>query len=478
MTLRRAFPDGDWRGFRILIFGLCLVGLFVSASGISVRVFHDPTSIKYLVTVAGFTFVALLTTVRDPLKLLVGVAVIVAPIYAVVTFQGAQVSPIVAVDVVALLVALPRFGTVQSALRPLSIVFALMLLPGFAGSSSAGRWLVWLGATLATGWIVFIVANEEGGVRFVVSMFVLSALIQSALAIWEFKTKHQLYLYSAGGSNAASDESFYRYGNLVRAEGTLPDPIGLGQVLALYLPLLVAYAASMSRWTQTLPTLMLGGIVALALELSLSRMSLVGGVVGVLIVLVFLPGSRRLSVGLGVLAVGAAVAVLALALGGSELTQRLDSIFHARASTTRTAAEDIQRVQIWRAALRVSEAHLAAGVGFGNLTEYLPRYGVPVTAAANAQNEFLQFLAEGGILALVALIGVLLAALTDLFRAFRSDRLWVGGCLGALVGTVITWSTDVELRYVQVSATVAILLGVTAALAHRAAAPEASAPPT
>src|SRR6202035_5829931 len=148
---------------------------------------------------------------------------------------------------------------------------------------------------------------------------------------------------------------------------------------------------------------------------------------------------------------GIVVVALAMALGGKTLSTRFTSILHPTSSQVHTAAEDITRIQIWHAALRVREANAVTGVGLGNVTNYLPRYGVSVSALGNAQNTFLQFFAEAGALGLIALLAAILAAFTDLAKAFRGQRLWVAGCLGALVATLMTWSTDVEVRYVQVS---------------------------
>jgi hypothetical protein len=468
----RAFPNDDWRLFRLLVFALSAVGLALAASGLlATKVFDQPTTIKYVVTVVGFGLLTLLTTVRSPLKLLVGLAILVAPINAVVSFQGARVTPLLAVDLLAVFVALPRIGPARAALRPMSIAFGLLLLPGVVHATSPGSWVVWLAVTIATGWLTYIVAHEPGGLAFIVSMLVLSALIQGAIGIWEFKTKHQLYLYSAAGTTAAGDEAFFQYGNLIRPAGTLPDPIGLGQVLALYLPLIVAYAASMRRYSRGFLILCVGGVVALALVLSLSRLSLIGGVVGALLTLLLLPRGRRMTIGGGTMVIAAAVVTLALTLGGSELQTRVGSIFDPTASHVPTAAGDIERKQIWHAALQEGEHNAVTGVGLGHVTIGLPKYGVPVKAAANAQNTFLQFFAEGGLVALLALVGILVAAAVDLGRSIRRERLWVAGAVGALVGTVVTWSTDVEVRYVQISATVAILLGLIAALSDSAARP-------
>jgi hypothetical protein len=150
----RAFPNDDWRLFRLLVFALSAVGLALAASGLlATKVFDQPTTIKYVVTVVGFGLLTLLTTVRSPLKLLVGLAILVAPINAVVSFQGARVTPLLAVDLLAVFVALPRIGPARAALRPMSIAFGLLLLPGVVHATSPGSWVVWIAVTIATGWL-------------------------------------------------------------------------------------------------------------------------------------------------------------------------------------------------------------------------------------------------------------------------------------------------------------------------------------
>jgi len=460
MVLLRAFPNDEWRRLRITVFVLCCVALLLAASGIFVnKLFHQPTTIKY-----AFTFIALLTTVRAPLRLLVGLAILAGPIDAVVRIQGNQISPLLAIDALGVIVALPRFARGRSAIRSMVPVVVLLFLPGIVMSSSPGSWIVWLAVTLATGWLAFEVASEPGGIRYIFGMLVLSALAQGTIAIWESKTKHQLNLYSSAGTAATSDEAFFQYGSLVRPAGTFPDPIGFGQFIALCLPLAVVYAASLRRWVAVFAVLCAAGVAGLALMLSLSRLSIVGGGVGLLLALLLLPGRRRAGVAVVTILVGLAVVVISLSVGGTSLTERLNSILNPTAAHVATASTDLQREQIWEGAIRIGEAHPLAGVGLGNVGEYLPRYGVPVKLAAEAQNTPLQYFAEGGVPGLLAVIGIVLAAFTDLAHAFRRYRLWFAGCFAALIATLVTWSTDVVVTYVQLSGMVAILLGVIAAM--------------
>ncbi|HEY6396752.1 MAG TPA: glycosyltransferase, partial [Solirubrobacteraceae bacterium] len=430
--------------------------------------FTHPTTIKYLVTVAGSVTLVLVATVRAPLKALVGIAIIVAPFNFVTTIAGMGITPLIAVDILAVLVWVPRARTTgRSALRWMLPAFALAMVPGIVGASAPGMWLVWLAVTVATGCLTFAAAREPGGVKFVVWMIFLSGLIQAALAAWELHSGHKLNLYQQSGSVPIGSQYFFTYGKEARPSAALPDPIGLGQVLALCLPLTVALGAHFRQWQRSAVVVALAGVIATVLVLSLSRMSLIGGAGGAVLVVAMLPRRRMLRTGLMLAATVAAVTAVVLATNGQAVSRRISSIFKPTAAHVSTASGDLARVRIWHAALNTAEANLVTGVGFGNVTKYLPRYGVPVVPYAHAHDTYLQFLAEGGILALLGVLGVTAAAGVDLLRSFQANRIWVAGAAGALVATLVSWITDVEVRYVQVSAMVAILLGLIAALAAR-----------
>jgi glycosyltransferase involved in cell wall biosynthesis len=464
-----ATTTGDsWRlRWTVFVAGCLLV--ILSASGVLVStLFAQPSTIKYLVTVGAGALVALLALAQAPLKLVVGVAIVVAPFDFVTTFHGIQVTPLIAVDVLAVLLWLPRpsaRGT--AALRPMTAVLLLLLLPALAGSDRIGGWVVWLALTVATGCLAFVIAREPGGPGFIATMLAVSALVQGALAIWEFRSGNRLNLYQPPGSASYGTGYFFTFGRYDRPPGALPDPVGLGQVLALCIPMMVALGAGVRRWHLSLAVLAATGVAAIALLLSLSRMSIVGAAVGVAVVFLLLPLRTLLRRGAGVAAMVALVAILGLALGGRTVSQRLDSIFHPTASHVATASGDLARIHIWHAALKTGEANLLTGVGFGNVTKHLPKYGVPATPAGHAHDTYLQFFAEGGALGLLALLGILGAAATDLVRGFARHRIWVAGAAGSLVATMLSWLTDVEVRYAQVSAVVAVLLGLIAALAVR-----------
>jgi O-antigen ligase len=469
MKSLRVIPSDEWASLRVLVVLAGSLAIMLAVAGVfESTLFAKATTLKYLVTVAGAASVVMLATFKAPLRALVGLAIFLAPFDFVMNVGGIQATPLLAVDLLALLVALPRQGGGTAALRPMTAAFVLLLIPAIVTSSGAGHWLAWIAVTIATGWLTFIVAREPRGPAFVAAMLTVTALVQGAIAIWEFKTKQQLNLYGASIGTASAGNYFFNYGQLTRASGTLPDPIGLGQVLALCLPMMVAFAASMRRWRAAIVVLCVAAVAGLGLVLSLSRMSIIGGVAGVLVALPLLPGSARLRTLAGVSGVVALVVVLGLSFGGGELRTRISSIFRPTAAHVSTAQGDLSRIRIWNAAIRTAGHNLETGVGVGNITSYLPRYGIPVNAAAQAQDTYLQVFAEGGLLGLLALLGLIAASFRDLFRAFARRRIWVAGAAGALIATLIAWTTDVEVRYVQVSAMVAILMGLIAALSVQA----------
>jgi O-Antigen ligase len=452
----------------------CALVILAVTGVINAALFRQPDTIKYIVTVTGSIFVALLVTVQAPLRVIVGVAILVAPFDFVVTFVNIQVTPLLAVDVLAVLVWLPRARTPGlAALRPMVVLFPLLLLPALLRSNGVAVWSLWLAVTVVTGCMAFVVAREPGGPAFIATMLALSALVQAALAIWEHRTGHRLNLYGTSGRASYGSEYYFTLGSYDRPPGAAPDPIGLGQILALCIPMTVALAVSIRRWPGVIVALGVAGVSVIALLLSLSRMSTVGAAVGLVVVVLLLPERVILSRGPAIAAMVALVAVVGLALGGRTLTQRLESILNPTASHVSTAPGDLSRQRIWQAAIRTAEANFVTGVGFGNVPSQLPKHGVPLAPNGHAHNTYLQFFDEGGLLGLVAILGTLAAACRDLVRGFSRHRIWVAGAAGSLIATMLAWLTDVEVRYVQVSGMVAVLLGLIAALGLR----ESRSPP-
>ena len=466
----RFLPADEWRSLRLAVFLLGSALLVLAASGVlDTALFAQQSNTKYLVCVMGAATVTLLVTIRAPMRFLLFIAILVAPFDFVFTFQGLQPTPLLAVDVVALCVALPRRPRSTASLAPAAAALPLLLLPAIIGSTDPGYWFVWLGVTLASGYLAFLVAREDGGPTLIAIALTVAAFVQGALAVWEFKTGHQLNLYQASASTATSDEYFFTYGSVFRPSGATPDPIGLGQVLALCIPMTVALSASLRRRIWALAAVAMAGVAALGLALSLSRMSLVGGWVGLVVTLALLPKRVRIRTILFVAAATALVVLMAFGIAPQALSKRISSIFDPTAAHVSTSSGDILRLHIWAAALRTIEANPLTGVGFGHLTQWLPKYGVAVNSASEAHDVYLQLFAEGGVLGIVAILVMVYSYVRDLWRSFGPHRIWVAGAAGALVAQLLAWSTDFQIKYVQISAPVAVVFGLVAALVDRPA---------
>ena len=457
----------------VAVLGGCLLAALAATGKLTPTVFHQPSFAKYIVLVCGPTLLVLLATARMPMRVLVGAAILAAPFDFVMTFHGQQISPFMVALFAATLVAA---GTVRTEpagwLGKASLAGVLLLVPAIAGSSSTASYILWLAETVLIGWLVYVVAREPGGITFVLIMIVASVAIQGALAFYEYRSGHQLNLYSSSGVTTLGSNYYFSYGVGKRYSGAMPDPIALGNVLALGLPLTICLAVLTRQWWVRVLMAAVACVSTLALVLSLSRMSWIGGAVGIVVCLVLLPPRRRIWTTLAVVAMAVIVIALGLSLGGSELRTRFTSALNptsVQSSYSTTAEGDQLRVRLWSAAIKTAEAQPLTGTGFGNLVPALNEHGVSVPPAAHAQSWYLQLLGEAGILGAAALLCWLVAAIRDLWTGFGRYRVLAAGMAGAFVATLITWTTDIEPRYIQVSAIVASLFALIAAVGARRA---------
>jgi O-antigen ligase len=457
----------------VAVLGGCVLAAVAATGKLTPIVFHQPSFTKYIVLVGGPTLVALLATARMPMRALVGAAILVAPLNFVMTFHGQKISPFMVVLFAATLVAAATVRTEPAGwLGKASMASGLLLVPAIASSSSTTSYLLWLVETLLIGWLVYVVAREPGGVKFVLVMIVASVAIQGALAFYEYRSGHQLNLYNSSGATTFSSNYFFSYGSAKRYTGTMPDPIALGNVLALGLPLMICLAVLTRRLWLRLLIAGVSIVSTLGLVLSLSRMSWIGGAVGVVVCLVLLPPRRRMWTTLAAAAAVALVIAAGLSLGGPELRRRFTSTLNptsVQSSYSTTAQGDQLRVRLWSAAIKTAEAEPVTGTGFGNLVPALNEHGVSVPPAAHAQSWYLQLLGEAGILGAAALLCLLVAAIRDLWTGFGRYRVLAAGMAGAFVATLITWTTDIEPRYIQVGAVIAALFALIAAVGARRA---------
>lgn len=442
----------------------------VAATGlVADRVFAEPDATKYVVTVAGPTGLALLALVKDPFRWLTAAVIVSAPVAYVSTISSVAVTPLTVLLVPTLFLAASRAAAPRVGFAALGACLACgLVVPGLVQSEHTQAYLLWIGLTLATGWVAYVAAREDGGLRFVTLTVVVSAALQGALAVWEFKSGHRLNLYSASGSVVSGGDYFYNFGTATRSSGTLPDPIGLGNVLALVTPLALCLTLAERRfWVRLgLGTAVL--LCAVGLVTSFSRMSWIGAAAGTLIALALLPRALRWTGLVATVGLVAVVVVAGLQLGGDELRSRFDSIANPTSRQVSTGTGDRYREQVWRAAIRVARQRPVDGTGFGRLGPQLAQQGVAVPGGSHAHNSYLQMLGEGGLLGLLALVLPMLAGAWNARAAFSRHRVLCASVAGGLVATAVAWTTDVEVQYSQVSTMIAVLLGLAAAAAGTA----------
>lgn len=458
---------------RLAVLTLASLGALAGLTGLSERaMFSQASPLKWGLSVAVPLLLAVCAMVREPLIPLAAATVLAIPFAgASAQLAGLALSPLLLLLIAGGAVAITRGPAVarRSMLgRVAPLALGLLTIPVLLGRTPS-RSVELIAYLVATAWLVARASALPRGLTVMLAAIVASAALQASLAIWQSRTGNLLNLYGTSGQPRFGQDYFFQYEGENRPTGAFFDPISLGNALALACPLAVALAASRSGLSTRLRlgAAVAGGLAASALILTLSRMSWIAAATGILATVLLLPPSRRVRAAIGVAATGVVVIVVAAATLGSGLTQRFESILHPRSSATVTAEGDNQRIQFWDAALATAERHPIAGIGVEQLAPRLQQF--PDTGPdIHAHSTYLQLLAEGGGLAIVALGAILVGAFVDLAEALRRRREQAAGAVGALLALLIVWSTDYTLRYVSVAATFAALLGVVSAVGRPA----------
>jgi O-antigen ligase len=482
-------------GAILLLAALALAG----AAGLtSQALFTQPTTLKYAVTVAGPLFLLLAALHPRPLEPVVAGTVIIAPFAAYpFTLKGIGVPAILPFALVGVVLAVatgPHGGARSSAPQGAGsalgqaapFIAALLLLPVLAGTqvSATGDHisspLVVVGTLLAMSWLVARAAATAEGTRLVIAAVVASAVLQAALAIWEFQTGRTLNLFTSSQTSFASGY-FFSYGASNRPAGSYADPISLGNVLAIALPLTTVAALAYRRspnsqngarqaqlgpgtgWTLPVLVMAAGMFIGLGLVLTFSRMSWIAALAGLALAVLLRPKGARARLAGGLLLLGGLAIVIAVAAAGPTLRTRYDSIFHPTAANVSTANGDRTRQQLWKAALDVAVQHPVAGVGFDKLAPELAMHVADVSILSHAHSTYLQVAAEGGLVLGIGALSLFALALgRDLRTGLRTSPL-AAGLAGSILALAICWTTDYTIRYEAVAASVAPLIGLIAA---------------
>jgi len=356
------------------------------------------------------------------------------------------------------------------------LAFPLLLVPLALGSDNH-PFITTLALLLAVAWVVCRTAEEPGGMQVVIGAVAVSATLQGAIAIWQRITGHQLNLYSAAGTAQFAKNYFYTYGTSLRPTGSLPDPISLGNVLAIAMPPIAAMAVRAKTWSLRISLIAAVVIVGTGLVLTLSRMSWIGAFAGLIIGALLLPRPSRRAVlpmlVAGVVGVGIAGTIIV----GPSISGRVTSILHPTSTTgvsadqKGVAAGDQNRLEYWKVA--VDDAflrHPIAGIGIDNMAPFIIDR-VATTGAGirtgtitfiHAHSTYFQLLGEGGLFALTLLVLLLRGMYRDVRDGLLAHPILGAGLAGGVVALLICWTTDWVIRNSPVAAAVAVLLGALA----------------
>jgi O-antigen ligase len=383
-----------------------------------------------------------------------------------------------------------------SSLAPAALLaFPLLLIPLTAGTQ-VRTFVMALAVLLVLAWLVSRTASEPGGMVAVLAAVAVSATVQSLIALWEARTGHTLNLYSSAGTQQFAPNYLFTYGTTRRPTGSLTDPISLGNVLAIALPLIVVLAIEVRGRIQRAGAIAAAMLTGTALALSLSRMSWVGAVVGTLVAIALLPRRERRATAPALAAGVALIIAVTLIAAGPAFLGRLSSIGNPTATQGQSIAQqgvaegDRRRLEYWNVALTDGFlGHPVAGIGIGNIGPFLldrvVHAGLGLRGGTaifiHAHSTYFQLLAEGGLLALVLFVVFLRGLWRDARAGPRALPVLGPGLAGAAVALLICWSTDWVIHYPSVAAPVGVVLGAIAAggrLGRLSPRPAPSAEPT
>jgi tetratricopeptide (TPR) repeat protein len=203
-------------------------------------------------------------------------------------------------------------------------------------------------------------------------------------------------------------------------------------------------------------------VLALALALTLSRAGIVAAAAGLLAMLALALSSRaRGRVVLPILVVVFGITVYAGWVGLGSVAERF-------AAVVREPASDL-RWSMWQATLRLAADAPVAGVGLGAYADAVSPYRpaeVPGEKIIDyAHNDFLQLLAETGLVGLIIALWALVALLTFTVRRWRARRdplvrgLVLGG-IGAVVAAMVHSIVDFGLHLPANAVTLVVVAAV------------------
>jgi hypothetical protein len=430
--------------------------------------FDQPSTLKYTLTIVAPLAAVLLLTSSEPLWRLTAAVVVFAPFSFVAHVGQLSLSPFAILLAAACLLLYAQAPATQgrrrSRLGVTSVIALGLLLFPLMHSKSWSTTATVVLAAAGVAWLVANLGTTNEARRRLVSYFVFAAAIQGVLAIYEGTTGHRLNLYGNGASTFGADY-FFGYEDRYRPAAALSDPNSLGNVLALALPLAFVSVLNARDKVERVTFGVAGLAITLGLVLTLSRMSWIAAAAGIAIALLSLP-IRKAMLGAAVVTAGIVIMLSTVTFfGGDSVNDRFRSIADPTSNTNSTSQGDLTRVQIWHRSWQVAREHLITGVGFDNLPEQLIGHVPDAQEASHAHSTYLNILAEGGLVATAAMGLVLVGAVRDWWTGLRHERVIFAGLGGSLGAMLVFWATDYTVRYISVTAMLAVVFGLLASSA-------------
>ncbi|MBC7402300.1 MAG: O-antigen ligase family protein [Microbacteriaceae bacterium] len=275
------------------------------------------------------------------------------------------------------------------------------------------------------------------------------------LGLLQFATKQSLIDWlTIPGLSASSDSTLQIRSGFARSSGTASHPLEYGFVLTVCLPIALSLAISdtvRSRIRRWMPVT----LIAAAAVLAVSRSTMVGILIGLVVLVPTLPTRLRL-IALG----GAAAAAAAVYLLVPGLVGTIRGLFSGIGTTDASTASRVGSYDL--VAQFISRSPLI-GRGAGT---FLPQYWI-------LDNQILQSAIEIGLLGVSALLGLCITAFwsTIVWRGERQNELGrrAGHGVGAgiAVGTILLATFDV-FSFPMATGVLFLLIG-TAGAHHRIA---------
>lgn len=231
-----------------------------------------------------------------------------------------------------------------------------------------------------------------------------------------------------------------------RIAGALEGPNQLGGYLEIAIAIVAAWQI---RERSHLATLVLA-LAGAALALSFSRAALAGTAVA-LFALAWIE-RERIAAAWGVAAgVVAGYAIALLDARGISPLALLWAAFSVRASDIDAALSGGvgSRSELWRAAITLWSRHPIIGIGAGNYQYELAQTGL-FGVRTQANEWYLQTLAEGGVLLFIAVMTWLASVVRALFTNVRRSP-WAAGALAATCAMVVHGFSDDLIFYPKVA---------------------------